>query len=1047
MKKINFCLILLLVASMCMPMSIYAQSQISGTVSDANGPLIGVSVILKGTSKGTVTDAKGAYTISVPNQNSVLIYSFIGYKAQEISVGSSSLINVVLQEDAFEIGGVVAIGYGSQRKEDLSTAVSTIAIDDRIRSRGGDLSTILQGRLPGVTVQQSGDPMNKASLSIRGRGSKGNDGDPTSGDGVLIVVDGVPGAPYSTDDIESVTVLKDAASAAIYGASVGSSGVILITTRKAESGAARITSNVSFGFEKAANLPSLTNAQQFCDVWAKAVSNSANGALPNLANPAGYKGANITRTNWVDEIFQTGLSQHYGVSISGGSDVVSSILSVSYDKKQGTIMNTYSEGFSAKWQTEYKLSKWLKVSERVAFDYSNGQGKINTSHTGPILGAFWFPSSASVYDIDVNGNTIFNADGTPKWGGIAPSYETGVSGPNIVNPVATLSTLRNRSPRTQIFSTTSLEAKPISSIALKSDFTISTDSGEKDFFYPKLDVPGGSSSSLREQFNDRFFSYHWENTASWSQAFGKHHISALAGFVVDFEKETNRVFKTQNYKKGDTNDLIWSGAGVSWVNNPTEAIVEYSLVSLLGRIGYSYDDRYFMTASVRRDASSKLPKNNNADLFPSVSGSWKISSEKFFKESALSNIFDLVKIRGGYGKVGNVDLYYSTSLDNIPLTTYKDGSWIGGTTVYGTYYATIPNPGARWETTAQSGGGLDLTMLKRKLDVSVDYYYKETKDLVDYLPIPSQLGVDTAPMGNLGLVTNKGWEFSASYNDAAMGGKLRYSVWGMFSTNKGIVNDYGPQERVEHRSPTVNSQTILSSGAGHPWYSYYVYRTNGIFRSEQQIKEHIYKDSKTGEAKLLQPNAKVGDLILIDTNGDGVINNSDRVMTASYSPKQTFSFGGSLDYKGFDFSFMFQGVAGNYIYNGMKQMAMNGRQDLGNLTTAVFDTWDFNHEGSRYPRLGLVEDANGNYIKFTDIFLEKGDYLRLKNVTLGYTIPKNISRYLGLPNSNIRAYVSVDNALTITGYSGIDPEVGNYGIDSGVYPVSRFYNFGININF
>ena len=353
----------------------------------------------------------------------------------------------------------------------------------------------------------------------------------------------------------------------------------------------------------------------------------------------------------------------------------------------------------------------------------------------------------------------------------------------------------------------------------------------------------------------------------------------------------------------------------------------------------------------------------------------------------------------------------------------------------------------RWETTVQTSAGLDLTMLHNTLEVSVDYYNKETKDLVDYLTIPPQMGVENAPLGNMGHVINKGWEFSVSYRNSAAQGKFNYNVWGTFSTNKGYVEDYGPQPIVMHKYPTFNGIQLFASGAGHPWYSYYIYRTDGIFRSQDEIDRHISKDPDTGEVKMLQPDAKVGDLRFIDTNGDGVINDNDRVLSRSYTPKQTYSFGGSLDWKGFDFSFMFQGVAGNYVYNGTKQLGMNGRQDLGNLTTDVYNTWDFKPMTSKYPRLGLSDDMNGNYLKVSDIFLEKGDYLRLKNITLGYTLPKHISRHIGMEKGSVRVYLSIDNVATITGYSGTDPEVGNYGLDSGIYPTSRFFNFGVNINF
>ena len=1050
-RIVRFLLMSLLSCMLILPAQAQDRVTVSGRLTDTGqNPLIGASVIERGTTNGVTTDVDGRYQISVA-KNATLDFSFVGYKTQSVAVANRTQIDVTLEEDAMMIGEVVAIGYGSQRKEDLSMAVTTVKVDEGARSRAADLGTLLQGRMPGVTILQSGgDPMRKALFSIRGRGSKGNDDDPTSGDGVLVVVDGVPNAPYSVEDVETVTVLKDAASAAIYGASVGSSGVILITTRKAEAGKMHVNVNAAIGVQKAMNLPNMLNARQYCDVWAKAVGNSVNGSLPNLANPEVYAGADVTRTDWLDEIFRTGMTQHYGISLSGGTEKISSILSVTYDKKEGTIMNTWSESLGAKLHTDLRPTKWLKVSEHVSFEYLDGQGKVNRSHTGPILGAMWFPSSASVYDRDAEGNIIYDDKGKPKYGGIASSADmaAGVTGPNVVNPVAQLETMHSRAPEMRFFSTTSFEVKPVRGLTLKSDFTADLDVLETDAFQPVIDVPGGSTTTLREQEHTRTFHYLWETTATYAEVFGKHHISAMAGFTTDYKKLRLYDFRTQNYPSDtwDKYQNLWQNG--SWYRDPTENYYEYAMVSFLARLGYSFDDRYFLTASIRRDASSKLPSSKNYDWFPAVSGAWKLSSEKFFANSSLAGVFDLIKIRAGWGMVGNVDLYPNTSSVDVPLSIYPDGSLIGGNTVYGSYYDTIANPGATWETTVQTSAGIDLTLLKNTLDISVDYYDKETRDLVDYVPTPPQMGVTTSPMGNMGRVTNKGWEFSVAYRNTAAQGKLNYSVWGNFSTNKSNVEEYGSQPLVRHENPNINSQSILYSGVGHPWYSYYIYRTDGIFRSQEEIDRYVSKNAETGEVMQVQPNAKVGDLKFIDTNGDGVITDADKVLTGCYTPKQTFSFGASLDWKGFDFSFMFQGVAGNYIYNGTKQMGMNGHGgDFGNLIEDVFDTWDFNPSGSKYPRLGLAEDNNGNYTKFSDAFLEKGDYLRLKNITLGYTLPKHIARHIGLTNGSLRVYVSIDNVATITGYSGIDPEVGNYGLDAGIYPSSRFFNFGVNLNF
>ncbi|WP_032136150.1 TonB-dependent receptor [Alistipes onderdonkii] len=1050
---VRFLLMSMLLCLLIHPAQAQDRVTVTGRLTDtSHAPLIGASVIEQGTTNGVTTDAEGNYQISVSG-NATLGFSFIGYKPQNVAVMNRTAIDVTLEEDATMIGEVVAIGYGSQRKEDLSMAVTTVKLDEAAKSRASNLATILQGRMPGVTVQQTGDPMKPASFTIRGRGSKGNDDDPTSGDGVLVVVDGVPNAPYMMEDVETITVLKDAASAAIYGASVGSSGVILITTKKAQSGKLRVDVNVSLGFEKVTNLPNMLTAEQYNEVWARTVENNPGSQLPSAANPEVYPWGNVTRTDWLDEIFQTGFTQHYAATISGGSDKVQSIFSVSYDKKDGVLLNTYSESFNGKLQTDFKLTNWLKISERASFVVSNGQGNVDTSHQGPIMGAVWYPRAASVYEMNEDGTYARDEKGNRYYGGTSPEWADVNGTPMLYNPVAYLERMHRKYPEHKIFSTTSIEIKPISSLTIKSDFTIDLRNKESDEFYPTMTEKGlRRDINYREQFFDR--DNHWlsETIATYAQVFGRHHISAMAGFTADFKRLHSRKVYSRGYPDNDINSSIWDQANDWTSNTPKESKYEQTMVSFLARLGYSFDDRYFLVGSVRRDASSKLPASKNYDWFPSVSGSWKLSSEKFFRNAGLDKVFDLVKFRAGWGRIGNVDLY-PNNVATVELLNYQYPIIFGQNLdqlLQGTYLNTIPNYSARWETTEQTSAGLDLTMFKNKLNISVDYYHKVTKDLIDYIPTPEQIGVADPPMGNMGNVLNKGWEFSVNYNGSAAQGKLTYNVWGNFSTNKGYVREYGVRKgAVMHTSPNLNSNPILYSDAGQPWYSFMVYRTAGIFRSQDEINKYIYKNPETGEAKLLMPDAKVGDLIFIDTNNDGVINDDDKTFAGSYTPKNTFSFGGSLNWKGFDFSFFFQGVTGNKVYNGLKQMAMNGRNDYGNLISDVYNSWDFNPQGSKYPRLGLVtgSDTNGNYSKFSDIFLEDGDYLRLKNITLGYTLPKSVSRFVGMENGSLRVYMSVDNVCTITGYSGVDPEVGNYGIDRGVYPVSRFFNFGVNINF
>jgi len=1041
--------VLLWLLSMVQIAAAQETKPVSGKVTDTGGqPLPGVSVVLKGTRQGIVTDINGDYSLTVPD-DATLVFTYLGMKTTEMPVKGKSTLNVVLSEDAIGLNEVVAIGYGNQRKQDLSMSVYSMKVDDMVKGRPSDIGTVLQGRVSGMTVMQTGDPMLPTSFSIRGRGSKGNDNDPTSANGVLFVVDGVPNAPYSVDDIETVTVLKDAASAAIYGSQVGASGVVLITTKKAKTGKIKVDFNLSSGFKSVSNLPNLLTAEEYNTVWAKAVANSSSGQLPSAANPELFPWGNTTRTDWLDEIFRTGKVQHYAATISGGSETIQSLFSLAYDKSEGVLLNTYSEGITARTVQDFQVTKWLKFSERVNVSYSNGQGNVDTGHEGPIMGAVWYPRSASVYELSENGEYVYDEKGEKLFAGTSPRWASVSGYPLVYNPVAYLTRLHRRYPDLKVFSTTGLEIKPLFGLTLKSDFTVDLNVKDRDEFYPKMEEPGlMRTANLREEFQDKIYHWLWESTANYASVLAeKHHLSAMAGFTMDYRKVTNRGVFTQEYPYEEDNTFTYDGSKWSASRAPEETIQARSMVGALGRLGYSYDDRYFLVGSVRVDGASVLPTSHQFDNFPSLSASWKLSSEPFFKSLNLGDRVNLVKFRGGWGKTGNVDLYPTNAVD-VSLLSYSNASIFGAhldNPIAGTYLNTIPNPNARWEITEQTSAGLDLTLLNQALEINVDWYDKRTKDLIDYIPTPWQVGVNEAPMGNMGEVVNRGWEFSANYHNNI--GELGFNVWGMVSFNKGYVKDYGNRlDPVVHTNPNLNSQPLLYSFAGEPWHSFYIYRTAGIFQSYDDVVKYVSKNPETGETSIIMPNAKPGDLRYVDTNGDGKINGDDRVFAGSYDPKRTFSFGASVDYKGFDFNIMFQGVAGNYIYNGMKQMAMNGRQQGGNLLKTALDTWDFNPD-SRWPRLGLVEDTNGNYLNFSDIFLEQGDYLRLKNVTLGYTLPASLMRSAGMQQLRLRLYVSADNLVTFTDYTGIDPETGNYGVDRGVYPMPHFVNFGLNLNF
>ena len=1021
-----------------------------GTVKDQNGePVIGANVLVKGTTNGVITDVDGKFALQTTEKD-VLEISFLGYKTQEVKA-SSKPITIILQEDAELLDEVVVIGYGTSRKEDLSTAVSTVKMDDKLKSRPANLGSYLQGQMPGVMIQSNGgDPMSDVSLSIRGRGSRGTDDSYNSGDGVLYVVDGVPGAPFNMEDVESITVLKDAASAAIYGASVGSGGVVVVTTKQASAGKVKVNINISKSFKNAVNLPETLTAEEYNRIWADACT-ATGDPLHASRNPEIFPYGNVTRTDWMDAIFRTGSLEHYALSLSGGSDTMEGFASFAYDDDKGVLLNTYARKFSAKANLDFQVVKWLKVSERVSYEYKNGQGDVGTGHEGVLNQAVFFPRSASIYDYDKEGKLMIDEKtGKPLYHGTIPRWASaeGINSPygEMRNPVAMLERLDQIRPSNRIYSTTSFELKPVSGLTVKSDFTAGIDIRTEDIFncrVPEIGRPNSDNS--RDKTNTWNSKLLWETTATYAKVFAdKHHFSLMAGYSMSYEKYKYDAYYTTGYVNEDRHSITNGQAGEWSKFQPEENIWEESMLSVFARLGYSYEDRYFLTASVRRDATSKLYKDNNSGVFPAFSASWKISSEEFFEP--LKNVVNLLKVRGSWGQVGNVALVPRYSW-NVPLNE-TDWAMIYGkdlnNIVYGGVYAgSIGTKDLKWETTEQWGVGLDMGLLDNSLNLTVDYFNKRTKDLIEVVPVPSVAGISVSPYGNVGDVVNRGWEFGLSYSKKI--GHVTFGVNGNLSTVHNEVLDLGNLEFMQH-NVVINSLTPLRSAVGHPWYSYYVLKTEGIFQSQEEIDNFTWRDPETGIKQKVQPNAKPGDFKYVDFNNDGKITDDDKQYLGSYMPKITFGFGGNLQWKGIDFSFQFQGVGKSTVYNGFKQMGYTGRGQGGNMLADVKNSWEYN-KTSGVPRIGLISDPNGNYNSLNDFFLEDASYLRLKNVTIGYTLPDNVMRAIGLPGSTARFYLNGENLFTATDYSGIDPEVGNFGIDGGTYPVARSFSIGFNFSF
>lgn len=1013
-------------------LSIFAQDiTVHGKVRDSqlNEPVVGATVILKGTTIGQTTDLDGNFSISVP-PNGVLNFSFMGYIPKSVAVNGHRELNVTLDEDIVATEEVVVVGYGGQKRSSLSTSISTVKVGEDIKSQPTSLFSALQGQIPGVTIRKNGgDPLSGLNIVIRGQGSR-------KGDPVLFVVDGVPGAPYNEQDVESVTVLKDAAAAAIYGANVGSGGVIIITTRKAKEGKVVVTAKVQSGIQQAVNLPTVLTAEQYNKVRTDAFAADGRptplGCDPNL-----YAFGQVTRTDWINEIFRTGSMQNYAVSLSGGSDKLRGLTSFEYNKVEGTLLNTYAQNLGIITSLDFQPSKWVSFSQKLSYRYSDGQGGVgNGGHTGVIASAMFYPRSATVYEMDKEGNNVLDANGDNTFGGTVPLWakDLGVAGTfgEIQNPVASLQRLAQKRPSNSLYSTSTLTIKPIEHFTIKSDFTANGYFNRyEEFNYKKPEIGKPDLNNSRTLDNSMGYGYLSETVLVYEQYLKNHHVSAMGGASFKYNQGRSNSTTLKTFPNEDSNSQHFIN-GTNWSDiKPSEYFGEEASTGFFARGSYSYDDRYFAVASIRRDASSKLYNKNNSGIFPAFSGAWKISSEEFFKSI---NAISTLKLRASWGRVGNVSSVGNYSY--IVSLASSGGAYFGNdgqTIANGAGLTTIPNFNLKWESAEQTNIGLDLAFLGNRLNIVADYYVKNTRDLIDELTMSSVSGISSPPAANVGRVENRGWEFSATYADQTRSG-LAYALAINGSMLKNEVKNIGLRDYFSH-GDGVRGLWTMRSTVGQPWYSYYLVQTSGLFQTDQEAKDYVNQNGK-----MIQPNAKAGDLKFIDQDGDGIISDEDRVYMGSYSPKLTYGVSANLSYKGFDLSFQLQGVSGVKIFNGAKKMGFEYSQGW-NLSTLTLDSWNYN-SGSDIPRV-TVADLNSNFTTASDFFLENGSYCRLKNLTVGYTLPTSL--FGALNTMKARIYFSGENLFTITKYSGMDPEVGGNGIDGGTYPVSRILSIGLNI--
>lgn len=1023
--------------------SVQQSIKLSGTVVDEAGlPIIGASVMVKGTTKGAVTDMDGKFELTV-GKNEVLSVSYIGYETQEVRPSGGNMV-ITLKEDSQVLNEVVVLGYGANaRKQDLSASVGVIDNTESLAVRPvSSTEGMLQGQLAGVTVQSNGgDPTATPNIVIRGQGSQ-------NGDNVLWVVDGVPGAPItSLSDIESIVVLKDAASAAIYGAQSGAGGVVLVTTKKAKEGAPSVSYDGTYGIRQAVNLIEPLNAEEEIEMRKLSYAN-ANMDLPDGWDVSKNPWIATTRTNWMDEIFRTAFYQRHNLAINVGTENSLNRLSLSYDNDEGVLINTFNKNLSLRYNGKFKLNKWATVSQDIVWKNTQKRSSdTNSGYTGAVIAAMYMPPSATVYnplDGSYGGTTTEDPAYIEKYG----SNFADIHG-DAVNPVRLLEADNVYDKTTSVWSTTNLEiANIIPGLKFNSRFTYNVENNYYKRFSPTRDEVGKPdlSNSLTES-SYRGDTWKTENTLTYDNSFGKHTVGALLSTTADHYNV--RGFEVNGQNLSDESEYLQYLAYAGTTTATDYLTGPDANVSIIARLAYSYDDRYFVTASWRRDYAGRLPKENNYGNFPAATVAWKVSNEKFFPKS---DWLSLLKIRVSWGRVGNlgsIGYNYKSLVLGKEFSTDQSQYGVSGNTTWGNvvYNSTALNPNLTWETSEQFDLGVDLSMFKDRLSMQLDYFDKRTFNLIQTQTMnwPSTIGID-AILVNQGEVRNRGFEAQVSWNDR-VNKDFSYFVSGNFSYLKNWVSDIGVKNA--DGTPGVwtgggefrNLPYVYQTAEGEPLNSFYLIKTDGIFQSDAEAAAYVDKDGNR-----IQPNAVAGDLKFVDYNGDGTINDADRQYCGSATPKTTYAFTLGFTYKKLSLSAMFQGVGGaQALYIG-KYMSLSDVEGNFNRSKEILNAWSPTNTSSNIPRLSK-NDPNGNFTTVSDWYLEDASYLRFKNLTVSYDLTDVLRKWTHLKerNSNMSVYFSGENLFTITDYSGMDPECGGY--DAMKYPVSRVFSFGVKLTY
>jgi len=1048
----------------------YAQNKVSGKIADSGGNGIpGVSILVKGTKTGATTDANGNYTVNA-GANSTLVVSSIGFKTKEVAVGNQSALNIALIDDVSTFDEVVVTGYTVDKRRDATGAVSIVKARDLGVRPSGNIENQLQGRVAGLTVIANGQPGASAQVRVRGFGAFG-------GNEPLIVVDGVPVGSsnfLNPDEVESVTVLKDASTASIYGARAAN-GVIVYTTKKGKKGAKKldVTYDGLYGVTNPGPGQAMMNPQDFATwTWnAKRNSGEAFGhpqfgsgstpVIPDYLSVGGNSGvigsvdlaaeklkyninpaagaiyqvtkANKTGTDWYGAITRLAPVQRHSLGFSGGGENSRFYISLGVQDQKGILLTNAFKRYGLRVNTEFNVLKNLRIGENMQLTYLQNLGQSGAAggqgiaaDENDILQAFRMPSIIPVYD---------------EFGGYAGTASKGFNNPR--NPVANQDgQLNNRSFNALGNGNLYIEFDPIKNLTLRSSIGGSYNNNY-NWNYTRLQYENSENNSAFGYGEGGGYSLAWTltNTAAYKKAFGKHNVEILAGQEA-LNTGAGRNINASGLSPFSTDLDYVTISTLGTRNQPGSNLFKgVNFYSLFGRAIYNFNDKYMLTGVVRRDGSSRFGINNRYGVFPAVSAAWRVSSESFMK--SLPWVQDL-KIRGGYGTMGNSNNVdpnnqYSLYNTNVGNTNY-DIAGTNGSTVEGYARNRIGNPSAKWETSITKNIGFDGTFLNGKLDVIFDVWQKDTKDLLYQLPITQAAGAyASAPSVNVGKMLNKGVDLQViSRGNITSDLKYTLDLTGGFIKNE-ITEIAGSQTYLTNVNPSFRGLTPIRNQLGYSVSAFYGLKVIGLFQTKEEVAAAPAQDGKG-----------VGRFRYEDINGDGKINADDRTYLGSPVPKFTGGMNLSFTYKNFDLSTYVNLFMGNKIFNASKWFTDFYPSFSGAaISERVKDSWSPSNTGATIPIFETASNFSTN-AQANSFYVEKGDYLRMQNINLGYNLSDNVLKRLGL--SRVRVFGSLNNIFTITKYQGLDPGVGgnadtNFGIDVGNYPLTKSWNLGLNIGF